>query len=49
MMIIRIMFFVAFLGQSTLREVFLKVDNNMEGQYFAEMIKVYKNRFIKTD
>ena len=28
-------------GESMLREVFLKVDNDMEGRYYAEIIKVY--------
>ena len=27
-------------GESRLREVFLKADNDMQGRYYAELIKV---------
>jgi len=30
-------------GESRLREIFIKTDNFMEGQYFAELLKVSHN------
>ncbi len=32
--------YVPFIGKSRLREVFLKVDNDMGGEYFGHLIKV---------
>ena len=29
-----------FIGQSKIRDIFLKTDNYMQGQYFAQLIKV---------
>ena len=39
--IIILLSFIA--GESRLREVFLKVDNDMGGRYYAELIKVSYN------
>lgn len=34
------------IGESRLREVFLKTDNYLNGKYFAEIIKVKSRKFV---
>lgn len=34
------------IGESILREIFIKTDNHIEGKYFAHIVKVWNHSYV---